>query len=90
MRKTKLLRIWFLFFLAPVLPAQETAGLDLKMGNLYLEQARFLLKYEDFATAAYFLDKGREYIPDSRELHYLSNLLLLKTGESSMSRVLQD
>ena len=51
------------------------------MGNLYLEQARFLLKYEDFATAAYFLDKGREYIPDSRELHYLSNLLLLKTGE---------
>lgn len=81
MCKTKLLRIWLILSLAPLLPAQETLGHDVRMGNLYLEQARFLLKYEDYATAAYFIDKGREYIPDSRELHYLSNLLLLKTGE---------
>jgi len=81
MCKTKLLRIWLLFSLVPLLPAQETLGHDARMGNLYLEQARFLLKYEDYATAAYFIDKGREYIPESRELHYLSNLLLLKTGE---------
>lgn len=71
--------LFCLFFLE----AGEETAVDKRMGTLYLEQARFLLRYGEVDGASDFIKKAAEYIPENQDLRYLSTLLMLRRGLTS-------
>ena len=62
--------------------ATDIQDLNNRMGNLYLEQARFLLENDEFRGAWEFVRRASEYIPESQKFLFLSTKVLLKLGQT--------
>ena len=75
-QRTLILFACLLFFNWP----GDASPLDNRMGQLYLEQARFFLENGELQDAWEFILKASEYIPESQDLRYVSTDILLRQG----------